>query len=105
MSESKNAKIASTMLGIEDHGIMTCMLTLDYGGVSQGFGGYDLKYGPYGVKFLREILETVGVSEWEDLPGKYIRVVSDHGKVHRIGHITEDRWFTPESLKDDPENG
>ena len=101
MTETRNAKIVSTMLGIEDHGIMTCMLTLDYGGVTQGFGGYNLKYGPYGVKFLREILETVGVSEWEDLPGKHIRAVSNLSKVHCIGHITNDQWFEPELLKDD----
>ena len=29
--EIKNAKIESTMLGTEDHGIMTCYLYLDYG--------------------------------------------------------------------------
>ena len=38
--EIRNAVIQSTMLGYEDHGILTCFLHLDYSGAGQGFGGY-----------------------------------------------------------------
>ena len=106
MSEIResNARIESTMLGIEDHGIMTCTLYLDYGGSGQGFGGYSLAsggthqdkdFGNKGILFVRKILETVGVRNWEELKGKHVRVKSDWGKVHAIGHIIEDKWFTP----------
>ena len=37
-----NARITSTMLGIEDHGILTCMLHLQQEGCGQAFGGYRL---------------------------------------------------------------
>lgn len=37
-----NAKIKSTMLGFEDHGIMTCFLQLEQASSGQCFGGYRL---------------------------------------------------------------
>lgn len=112
--EIKNAKIKGTMLGVEDHGVMSGWLFLDYDCGGQGFGGYVLDAAPdrngdepykrqphagCGM-FISELLEAVGVSKWEDLPGKFIRVDTDFGKVHRIGHIIEDKWFDPvESFK------
>lgn len=106
MSEIKNAKIESTMLGIEDHGIMTCFLYLDYGGSCQGFGGYGLdsyneslkrRVGTdYGLEFIKCILDTVGVEKWEDLPGKYIKADADFDRVRGIGNIIKDKWFYPE---------
>ena len=94
MDEIKNAKISGTVLGFEDHGILTCMLYLDYGGTHQGFGGYSLKH--YGVDFIAQILRVVGVERWEDLIGKHVRVFANHDKVKSIGHIIEDRWYQPE---------
>ena len=94
--EKKNAKIIKTFLGIEDHGIFTCSLTLDYGGVCQGFGNHELKYEKYGVVYLERILQAVGVDKWERLLGRNIRADAEHGKVHGIGHIINDKWFYPE---------
>lgn len=94
MSNIKNAKIKSTMLGVEDHGILTAFLHLDYGGAGQGFGGYGLG-GPFCSAWVERVLETVGVEKWEDLPGKHIRVKAEHSKVHEIGNILEDKWFNP----------
>lgn len=42
--ELRNAKIRHTMLGIEDHGIFTFVLDLDYGGSGQGAGMYCLDH-------------------------------------------------------------
>jgi len=108
----RNAKIMSTMLGFEDHGIFTCWLYLDYGGAGQGFGGYSFDTpindengklirigGAYGAEFIRKILKTVGVDKWEQLPGKHIRVESSNTGVGRIGHIIEDQWFAPDDIK------
>lgn len=110
MIETKNARILSTMLGTEDHGILTCWLHLEYDGSGQGFGGYALdapngkrntdfkRIGcAWGMQLIKAILETVGVEKWEDLPGKYIRVMAEHSKVHGIGHIIKENWFAPES--------
>ena len=104
--EIKNAKITGTMLGIEDHGIMTFMLHLDYGGSGQGAGGYCLdtpiKLGDTfikrvgtaaGMSLIMEIMEIVGVEKWEDLQGKHIRAKSDFTGIEAIGHFLEDKWL------------
>ena len=116
-----NAIIERTMLGYEDHGIMTCFLYLKQEGSGQGFGGYGLdakplkdKQGHYGDRrpskfagfWIKRILETVGVEKWEDLSGKHIRVDGEEfGDILGIGNIINDKWFYPkkeiEDLKDE----
>ncbi len=116
--ETVNAVIRSTMLGIEDHGILTAMITLEFDGACQGFGGYALdepvknKKGDFvrrrgvafGAEFILQVLNTVGVSKWEDLPGKNIRVVREegiNGLIVKIGHIVKDKWFAPKELAEE----
>lgn len=106
--ETKNAKIESTMLGVEDHGIMSFMLMLDYGGGSiQGAGGYALdtplkdnngKFikrvgGAPGMTLIMRILEVVGVDKWEDLKGEHIRVKAEFTSIHAIGNLLKDDWL------------
>lgn len=111
MSVIRNARISSTQLGYEDHGILTCWLHLVFSGSGQGFGGYGLDAPPIAraAGFEREpsvvagfwiarILKTIGVSQWEDLKGKFVRVESadEWGLIDGIGHITDDAlWFHP----------
>jgi hypothetical protein len=105
--EVENVKIESMMLGIEDHGIMTCFLNLKGHCMGVGFGGYsfDSRSGEeangYGIKFIRRILETMNVRNWEDLRGMHCRIrhTGLGGKVQAIGHIVEDKWFDPEELR------
>jgi hypothetical protein len=102
----KNAIIEGTTLGVEDHGIFTAMISLDYGDSGhQGFGGYAFdewqeekkkRVGVgFGIDFIRSVLETLEVETWEDLIGTHCRVDSEHCKVHKIGHILKDKWFDP----------
>ena len=107
MSYITNAKIEKTMLGIEDHGIMTFSLSLGFNSCGQGFGGYALdgRAGETGhgksIQCIRKILETVGVMQWEDLEGKLIRIKKDSefsGPIRAIGNIMEDKWFDIEKF-------
>ena len=110
MTEEKNAVIKSTSLGYEDHGIMTFFLHLDYGGGGQGFGGYGLDKPndgdrpPYrlgtafGLEAIMRVLDVVGVSEWEKLPGKSVRVRACHDKVKELGHYLKEEWLNMEEL-------
>lgn len=93
MIEEKNAIIRDTMLGFEDHGIFTCFIYLDYEGSGQGFGGYSI-----GDEFIKEVLKTLEIDNWEDLKGERIRVRAEESKVHSIGHYLKDKWFTPEEF-------
>ncbi len=114
MNEIKNAVIESTFLGKEGHGILSSMLTLDYGGSCQGFGGYGFdkpikddqdnflrrEGTAYGCEFINRILETLDVESWEKLKGTHLRVVTKgdffNSKIQGIGHIIKDKWFYPE---------
>ena len=49
-------------------------------------------------EIIKSILDVVDVEEWEDLPGKHVRVKAEHTKVHAIGNILEDKWFDPKEL-------
>lgn len=106
----KNAKIQSTMLGREDHGIMTFMIFIESNNsFFCGIGGYCLDefdsttktrvFRAESMEVISKILEVVGVDKWEELPGKYIRF-EDNGwgsTVTKIGNIIDDKWFDMES--------
>jgi hypothetical protein len=97
-----NAKIKSVTLGYEDHGCLTCWIHLEQEGSGQGFGGYSLDAPKDGNSYLgtfwiKRLLETVGVSNWDDLKGKYVRVEGEEfGTISGIGHIIENKWFYPQ---------
>ena len=107
--EIKNAKIISTMLGVEDHGIFSFWLILNYGTFSgQGFGGYCLdnydkekkiRVGTaFGCQVIMRILKVVGVEKWEDLVNKYVRIKSNQSEILEIGNIIENKWLNLKNL-------
>jgi hypothetical protein len=110
MSEIHNAKITGTMLGYEDHGIMTCFIYLEWDGAGVGFGGYGLDEYDKDLKkrvgvgksldFIKEIMEVVGVQKWEDLKGQYVRVDSEGwgGTALGIGNLLKDKWLYPKEF-------
>lgn len=108
----KNARIESTRLGTEDHGLFTFSLALDYGGLHQHFGGIGLdnflgewvlgaRRGPtaYGMDCIVRILETVGVESWENIKNKYVRAEVKNGYiVGLINILDDDKVFYPKKL-------
>jgi len=85
------AKIESTSLGVEDHGVMTGYLNVSYGnGGAQSIGGYALdEWDPeqkrrvgtaYGLEWIARVIEACGVEKWEDLPGRTIFVLKGPGQ-------------------------
>ena len=107
MSEERKivkAKIISTQLRINDHGIMDLWIYLEWNGDQQEIGGWCLGvmeketrerigWSPAMIA-IRKILEVVGVSWWEDLQGKLVRLkIVDCRTPPIIGNITNDEWF------------
>jgi hypothetical protein len=79
------ARIKSTMLGQEDHGILTAYLHVEGDGWGVGVGGYGLDAWSeeegrriptaYGLDQIVQMIATVGVSSWEKLPGAEVLVL------------------------------
>lgn len=99
-----NAIITKARITQEDRGCLMVWLDLDYGGMSQSFGGYALYLKPemkhhkiesYAGHFISRCMTIAGVDRWEQLTGKAIRVESKNGLIKGIGHIIENVWFFP----------
>jgi len=100
----ENAIIESAILTTKDYGLLTAWITLKFEGSGQGFGGYSLylpksfshhKLLSHAGHFIFRVMEIAGVSEWNQLDGKAVRVKHTHSEVQAIGHIIKDDWFCP----------
>lgn len=102
----KVARIKSTLLGQEDHGILTAYVYCDGDGWGVGVGGYALdtyveaekKRMPtaYGLDQIVRLMETVGVTSWEKVPGVEVLVLFDSadswgGVAKGIAHIRDEK--------------
>lgn len=110
-----NAKITNVTLGYEDHGILTFYITLEIeNGNTCVFGCYALDSwdkeknkrvcSAKSMECLTEIMNVVGVRNWEDLNGKYIRIEYNGlgSTIDTIGNIMKDDWFNiKEFFKED----
>lgn len=92
-TEIRNAIIKDVSIFIEDHGILTSFVDLDYGNSAQGFGGYSLEESM--GRWLRGLFKVFGVTDIKSLKGKPCRVRIEGGLARSIGHLLDDRWFTP----------
>lgn len=103
--EIKNARITNTMLGREDHGILTFYIFVEFSACQCGIGGYALDeydsetkrrvFRAESTEAISMILDTVGVDRWESLKGQYLRI-KDNGwgsTIDEIGNLMEDKWF------------
>jgi hypothetical protein len=104
--EIVNGKIIATGLGFEDHGIFTCILSIQTRIYTYSFGGYALDGFDHtrgvrvdetgiGTEYIKNVLDTVGESEWEKLKGQFVRIKVVDGKVAALGNILEEKWFEP----------
>lgn len=101
----KNAKIKSASLNMKNHSCLTFDIVLEGAGWGVVFGGYSFGHGHLGsdtftgsgkgLEAIMRIMDTVGVDDVNDLPGKYVRIAvkkfTDPVKI--IGNIIDDKWF------------
>lgn len=82
--------IKRTTLGLEDHGVWTAYLHCEGDGSGIGVGGYVLDSRPaestwgdgkrrhgtaFGMDHIMALTQTVGVDDWEQLPGRKVYVL------------------------------
>lgn len=73
------ARIKSTFLGTEDHGIFTASLQLDYGDAAQAAGQYDLRHSDAAFHFVAGVCRVLGVDRWEKVVGRDVYALVDNG--------------------------
>ena len=102
----ENALIEKVDLSMADHGVLCLEMVLKgqtwgvvFGGRVMGKGYLGAKkFEGYakGIEEIMRIMDVVGVSKFNDMEGKYVRVETERwvgGTVHKIGNIIEDKWF------------
>ena len=106
--EPQLARITGVQLGIEDHGLLSSFIMLDYaragdkiGGTGQGFGGYNLGGGTFASFWLKGVLAAVGVTEWDQLKGKMVWAYAEHSKVHKIVGLDTGITFDPSLFEEE----
>lgn len=103
-AEQRIAKIESTFLGFEDHGILTAFVRFDYGGAGQAlgprcFGSTNEGDEPEkwwdghaaGMDFIRRVLLACGVDQWEHLKGRTVLVTATYTEIQRIDPLPTER--------------
>lgn len=75
------AKIESTRLGYEDHGIFSLTIGFSYGSAHQGFGAIGLGNNETTIAgpLIEAVLKAAGVNCWEKLKGRTVYAVRDEG--------------------------
>ena len=91
------AKIERAFLGIDDHGPLAVSLDFIYegGGTGQGTGLYTTDfmhhrhqeriYEATGLIFIRRTLETLGLTNWDEVGGQVVHVLKQPGKDPIVG--------------------
>ncbi len=120
MTEKELGKVDDVELYIEDHGLLTIFVHIDFGGTHQGFGGFCLDtYNEKterregfagGTDFILRLLQLFGVDRLEKIKGKPVYAIRDEDHSQILGletpefdggkkFMAEDwqkRWFTKE---------
>lgn len=106
----ENAKIESVDLSMADHGVFCLEMHLAGDGWGVVYGGFVIGKGylgaeefsgtPQGIEYIMRIMDTVGVTRFNDMVGKYIRVATKGwGDIIKIiGNVIEDKWFDTETF-------
>lgn len=103
-TEKRIAKIESSFIGFEDHGLLTASLTFNYGGSGQSiahriFGAADETHEPegwhrgheMGMDFIRRLLLACGVNSWERIVGRTVLVTGDWSNVFVVEPLPTER--------------
>lgn len=110
----ENAQIKSVDLS-NDGGIFSISMELKGNGWGVIFGGrvigksYDdeISGSENGIEYILRIMDVVGVSRFNDMKGKYVRVALKRwgDSVEIIGNIIENKWFNQKAFFDEKKEG
>lgn len=76
-------KVTEARIGIEDHGILTFEIMINFGGMYQGFGGYNLQC-PRAFEIIKGVLAAFNVCWWDQIAGRIVQVERENGLIRRL---------------------
>lgn len=85
-----NAKIKYSFLGIDTDGA-ACLQIVFEG--KNGLNYFTDKIYTVEMSFIKDILNTLEVRSWEELPRKFARIKLDGKRIAAIGNLIEDKWI------------
>lgn len=88
-----NAKVKFSWLGLKEDGNLAVQIGFD----CEGNKGICTSKIPCDHNLIKNIIDTLEIRSWEDLPKKYARIKIKYGeletaKVVAIGNVIEERW-------------
>jgi hypothetical protein len=91
MNDKQLARVESTHLGFEDHGVYSVNVAFTGAGWGQGTGHYAITQrgedgeqhaaNGWGVEFIVRMLQACSCSRWEDLPGSVVWIIREAGRI------------------------
>ena len=93
MDAIKNAKIKYSFLGIDEGNIPIFYLGFEYKEGQEWKNVSTNKVVFIDTSFVRDLLVTLEVRSWEELPRKFARIKIRDGKVVSIGNLLEEKWI------------
>ena len=92
MEKTVNAKIKYSYLGFDEDKLLVIEM-----GFECELGTVRLdKFEIGDTLFIEDLLDTLELQRWEDLPRKFARIkVNEKNKVVAIGNLIEERWVKP----------
>ena len=88
----KNAKIKYSFLGIDESNIPLFYLGFEYKENQEWKTVATNKVTFLDTSFVKDLLSTLEVRSWEELPRKFARIRIRDGKVISVGNLLEEKW-------------
>lgn len=109
----ENGRITSADIQFSRGFILDCVVSIEFDGSGQCFGGFVLGGSPFDTSakcaehanqpnvaadFIGGVMAVADVERFSDLKGKVVRVRREtkFGPIVAIGHPVKDRWYEPE---------
>ena len=92
MDTIKNAKIKYSFLGVDESEIPLFYLGFEYKENQEWKTVSTNKIVFMDTSFIKDLLMTLEVRSWEELPRKFARIKVKDNKVVAIGNLLEDKW-------------
>ena len=92
METIKNAKIKYSFLGVDESEIPLFYLGFEYKENQEWKTVSTSKITFLDTTFVKDLLSTLEVRSWEELPRKFARIKISEGRVVAIGNLLEEKW-------------